>query len=101
MDLSLDKLLAERANLERILDSLMEGIIAHDKERRILYFNREAERITGYTRNDVVGRDCHQVFGRTWDAAHSTRRSGTSAYKIRRLAEAERDVHVKKGWWRS
>ncbi len=23
-----------------------------------------------------------------------------SAYKIRRLAEAERDAHVKKGWWR-
>ena len=22
-----------------------------------------------------------------------------SAYKIRRLAEAERDAHVKKGWW--
>ena len=22
------------------------------------------------------------------------------AYKIRRLAEAERDAHVKKGWWR-
>jgi len=63
MDLSLDKLLADKANLERILDSLMEGIIAHDKQRRILYFNREAERLTGYTRNEVVGRDCHQVFG--------------------------------------
>jgi hypothetical protein len=23
-----------------------------------------------------------------------------SAYKIRRLAEAERTAHVKKGWWR-
>jgi PAS domain S-box-containing protein len=63
MDLSLEKLLADKANLERILDSLMEGIIAHDKQRRILYFNREAERLTGYTRKEVVGRDCHQVFG--------------------------------------
>jgi hypothetical protein len=24
-----------------------------------------------------------------------------SAYKIRRLAEAEREVHVRKGWWRT
>ena len=63
MVLSLDKLLADKENLERILDSLMEGIIAHDKERRILYFNREAERITGYTRNEILGRDCHEVFG--------------------------------------
>lgn len=23
-----------------------------------------------------------------------------SAYKLRRLAEAEREAHVKKGWWR-
>jgi len=23
-----------------------------------------------------------------------------SAYKIRRLAEAEREAHIKKGWWK-
>ena len=23
-----------------------------------------------------------------------------SAYKIKKLAEAERDVHIKKGWWK-
>ena len=23
-----------------------------------------------------------------------------SAYKIRQLAEAEREVHIKKGWWK-
>jgi PAS domain S-box-containing protein len=63
MDLSLDKLLADKKNLDRILDSLMEGIIAHDKERRILYFNREAERITGYSRDEIIGRDCHEAFG--------------------------------------
>jgi len=50
----------EKAN--RILDSLSEGIIAHDMERRIVYFNRAAERITGYSRREVIGRDCHEVF---------------------------------------
>ncbi|MGB6930258.1 MAG: sigma 54-interacting transcriptional regulator [Syntrophobacteria bacterium] len=50
-------------NLQRILDSLMEGIIAHDKERRILFFNRAAEKITGYDREEVLGRDCHDAFG--------------------------------------
>ena len=47
MELALEKLLADKENLERILDALMEGIIAHDKQRRILYFNRAAEKITG------------------------------------------------------
>ena len=63
MDVRLENLLADKMNLERILDSLMEGIIAHDKERRILFFNRAAEKITGYDREEVLGRDCHDAFG--------------------------------------
>ena len=60
---SLESLLSDKENLERILDSLMEGIIAHDKQRRILFFNRAAEDITGYDRAELLGRDCHEAFG--------------------------------------
>jgi PAS domain S-box-containing protein len=63
MDVRLENLLTDKINLERILDSLMEGIIAHDKERRILFFNRAAEKITGYDREEILGRDCHDAFG--------------------------------------
>jgi PAS domain S-box-containing protein len=63
MDSRLASLLTDKENLELILDSLMEGIIAHDMERRILFFNRAAENITGYQRTEVLGRDCHEVFG--------------------------------------
>jgi len=45
-----------------MLDSLSEGIIAHDIDRHIIFFNRAAEEITGYGRDEVVGRDCHDVF---------------------------------------
>jgi PAS domain S-box-containing protein len=55
--------IADPENLVRVLDSLKEGIIAHDLQRRIFFFNSEAERITGYKREDVLGRDCHDVFG--------------------------------------
>jgi PAS domain S-box-containing protein len=54
---------ADQENLTRILDSLKEGIIAHDLHRRIFFFNLEAERITGFKREEVVGQDCHEVFG--------------------------------------
>ena len=49
-----------KANL--ILDSLSEGIIAHDMERRIIFFNQAAEVMTGYSRAEVLGNDCHKVF---------------------------------------
>lgn len=62
-DTRLKNIVADPENLERILDNLSEGIIAHDKERRILFFNRTAERITGYKRHEALGRDCHEVFG--------------------------------------
>jgi PAS domain S-box-containing protein len=54
---------ADQKELEDILDNLTEGIIAHDRERRILFFNRAAEAITGYSREDLLGKDCHQAFG--------------------------------------
>jgi len=57
------KMVAYWENLERILDNLTEGIIAHDKNRRILFFNRSAENITGFSRDEAVDRDCHEVFG--------------------------------------
>ncbi|NTV14579.1 MAG: sigma 54-interacting transcriptional regulator [Desulfobulbaceae bacterium] len=58
----LDALLSSRRNSELVLDNLQEGIIAHDLNRRIFFFNQAAERITGYRREEVLGHDCHQVF---------------------------------------
>ncbi len=57
-------------NLARILDSLKEGIIAHDLNRRIFFFNAEAERITGYSRSEILGRDCHEAFGAPFCGRH-------------------------------
>jgi PAS domain S-box-containing protein len=62
-DYSLENLICHRDNLEHILDNLKEGIIAHDMDRRIFFFNQEAERISGYSRADVLGKDCHEAFG--------------------------------------
>ncbi|MCU0573005.1 MAG: sigma 54-interacting transcriptional regulator [Syntrophobacteraceae bacterium] len=62
MSSALEGLLADKKNLEQILDNLMEGIIAHDRERRILFFNRAAEEITGYSKAEVIGKDCHEAF---------------------------------------
>jgi sigma-54 dependent transcriptional regulator, acetoin dehydrogenase operon transcriptional activator AcoR len=69
---ALESLMCHRENLEHVLDSLKEGVIAHDPQRRIFFFNREAERITGYAREEVLGRDCHMAFGAPFCGAHCT-----------------------------
>jgi PAS domain S-box-containing protein len=58
-----DAIAALRASDALILDSISDGLFVHDRNRRIVLFNRAAETITGRRRQDVIGRDCHEVFG--------------------------------------
>ena len=62
--LMLEEIISYVHNLERVLDNLKEGIIAHDTYRRIFYFNQEAEKITGFSKEEVLGKDCHLAFGK-------------------------------------
>jgi PAS domain S-box-containing protein len=57
------KNIADRKSLEYILNNLKEGIFAHDLDRRILFYSDGAEKILGYSREEVLGKDCHEVFG--------------------------------------
>jgi PAS domain S-box-containing protein len=45
-----------------ILDGISDGILVHDLNRKITFFNRAAQQITGYTAKDVLGKDCHRIF---------------------------------------
>ena len=54
--------LLDRDNLNLVLDNLKMGVIAHTPGRIITVFNKEAEKITGYSKEEVIGQDCHVVF---------------------------------------
>jgi PAS domain S-box-containing protein len=45
-----------------ILDSLALGVFTVDMEWRVSFFNKEAERITGFTRKAALGRRCYEIF---------------------------------------
>ncbi len=45
-----------------ILDSIEEGVFTVDRESRITSFNRAAERITGWSRDEALGMRCWEVF---------------------------------------
>lgn len=44
--------------LASVLDSLFDGVYIVDRKRLILFWNEGAERITGYSRREVIGRSC-------------------------------------------
>ncbi|HNS98633.1 MAG TPA: sigma 54-interacting transcriptional regulator [Polyangiaceae bacterium] len=45
-----------------ILDSIADGVFTVDEAWRITSFNRAAETITGYSRQQVMGRPCYEIF---------------------------------------
>ena len=45
-----------------ILDSIADGVFTVDKQWRITSFNRAAERITGISRREAIGRPCREIF---------------------------------------
>lgn len=53
---------------EKLLDSMFDGVYFVDTERRITYWNPAAERITGYSREEVLGRSCADNLLRHIDA---------------------------------
>ena len=55
-------LISLKKNFETVLDHFSSGIIVHDAKRNILWFNNAAEKITGFERSEVIGKDCHTIF---------------------------------------
>jgi diguanylate cyclase (GGDEF)-like protein/PAS domain S-box-containing protein len=46
----------------RLLDSIFDGVYFVDTERKITYWNRGSENLTGYTAAEAVGRHCFENF---------------------------------------
>jgi PAS domain S-box-containing protein len=63
-----------------VLDSISDGLITVDEQGAITSFNRAAEQLTGWSREEVLGRACTDVLGTDRDAdvccLAATRRTG-------------------------
>lgn len=55
--------LLEALSKELILGTVPSGLFLVDDERHIVYWNKEAERITGYSSSEIVGRHCSVLEG--------------------------------------
>jgi len=52
----------ETTEAEDLIDTLADGVVAIDKESRIISFSEGAEHITGFTLDEVIGKQCADVF---------------------------------------
>ncbi len=53
-------MLAQGDLFKILLDNLYDGVYAIDAERKIVFWNKAAERLTGYSADEVVGKPCRE-----------------------------------------
>jgi len=59
---SVAELREEKAWTDHLLEAIVEGIVTLDRQGRITFFSDGAERITGWQRDEVMGKICDHVF---------------------------------------
>jgi PAS domain S-box-containing protein len=60
---SIEKISLEKENLMlAILDTINDGVVTIDFNMRITSFNRAAERITGFSTKEAIGKPCMDIF---------------------------------------
>ena len=59
---TLSHLREEKAWTDQLLRAIVDGIVTLDSEDRITFFSHGAERITGWSRHQVLNRPCDEVF---------------------------------------
>jgi phosphoserine phosphatase RsbU/P len=82
---------ASDIDIRTIVNSLSDGVYVCDLERRITYWSKSAERITGWSAEDVLGRPCfdnilchidkdgHQLCGQEYCPLHRSIVTGTGS----------------------
>lgn len=77
---------------ERTVESIMSGLLTTDREGRVMSFNPEAERITGFSLAGALGRNVESVIpGATAQVLHNPKQSSVRAQAARsRLAYTNR-----------
>lgn len=54
----LDRLIKDPMFFTNVIENMRDGLIIVDVEGHIIFFNRRAEAITGYLREEVIGKSC-------------------------------------------
>jgi PAS domain S-box-containing protein len=54
--------LVEKEQLDTILNCVADGVFTVDSDKHITFFNRAAERITGFPAEEAIGRPCSDIF---------------------------------------
>ena len=62
LNLTLSEKKRKKIWTDHLLEAIVEGIVTLDSNGHIIFFSKGAERITGWSRDEVLGRACDETF---------------------------------------
>lgn len=74
--------------LRMVLESIADAVYYTDRDKRILWWNRAAEKLTGYTENEVTGKNCEQLLSHTDGAGNLLCKSGCPLELVKNSGES-------------
>ncbi len=77
----------EQQRSEAILENVADGIVAVDRDGRVVLWNRAAEQITGVHGSDALGRTPQEVLGRSLESDEASHPGVSRLLAIRRGAD--------------
>jgi PAS domain S-box-containing protein len=85
-----DRLEAALAQMEGILQTASDAIIAIDESQRVILFNKQAEVLFGYQASEIMGRPLDQLLPTRFRAAHAGHIERFAAEPVMRRLMSER-----------
>ncbi len=85
-----DRLEAALAQVEGILQTASDAIIAIDESQRVILFNRQAEALFGYQASEIIGKPLDQLLPSRFRAAHHGHVERLAAVPVVRRSMSER-----------
>ncbi len=58
----LEAFVVQKKNVDRIFNSLSDGIIAHDLDKKVFYFSKRASELTGLSEEKAIYKTCEDIF---------------------------------------
>jgi len=86
-----------------LLDQAQDAIIARDLDDRIFYWNKSAERLYGWTANEVFGRDAKEILYKELppgfeEAERAVRENGEWSGELSQVTKDAREIIVLSRW---
>lgn len=86
----------------RLLDQTQDAVMVHDRDHHVSYWNRGAERIHGWTRDEALGRRLDELVAPDLDQVEAAwevlLRSGEWSGDLRYVTRTGRDLYLEGRW---